>query len=122
LELLDRLTPTISELTQQIEREVEKYPAAQRLMTHPGVGALTALAYVLIIGEAARFESSKQISAYLGPGSGGRLQWGKASAGTISKQGSGLMRFFLVEAAQVMVRSDPEWRAKFFHLALRRGR
>jgi hypothetical protein len=32
------------------------------------------------------------------------------------------MRFLLVEAAQVTVRSDPEWRSKFFHLALRRGR
>jgi hypothetical protein len=38
------------------------------------------------------------------------------------KQGSGLMRFFLVEAAQVTVRSDPEWRSRFFHLAMRRGR
>jgi len=41
LELLDRLNPTITELTQAIEQEVEKYPEAQRLMTHPGVGALT---------------------------------------------------------------------------------
>jgi hypothetical protein len=32
------------------------------------------------------------------------------------------MCFFLVEAAQVRVRSDPEGRAKFSHLALRRGR
>ena len=56
LELLDRLNPTIAELTQAIEAEVEKYPAAQRLMTHPGVGALTALAFVLIIGEAERFQ------------------------------------------------------------------
>ena len=32
------------------------------------------------------------------------------------------MRFLLVEAAQVTVRSDPEWRSKFFHLAMRRGR
>jgi transposase len=47
LELLDRLNPTIAELSQTIEQEVEKYPAAQRLMTHPGVGALTALAFVL---------------------------------------------------------------------------
>src|SRR6201997_2984830 len=38
LELLDRLNPTIAELTQAIEREVEKYPEARRLMTHPGVG------------------------------------------------------------------------------------
>jgi transposase len=39
LELLDRLTPTIAELTQAIEQEVEKCPEAQRLQTHPGVGA-----------------------------------------------------------------------------------
>jgi hypothetical protein len=32
------------------------------------------------------------------------------------------MRFLLVEAAQVTVRSDAEWRNKFFHLAMRRGR
>jgi len=40
----------------------------------------------------------------------------------ISKQGSGLLRFFLVEAAQVTVRSEAEWRSKYFHLAMRRGR
>ena len=44
LDLLDRLNPSIAELTQAIEREVENYPAAQRLKTHPGVGVLTALA------------------------------------------------------------------------------
>ena len=60
LELLDRLNPTIAELTHEIEQEVEKYPAAQRLMTHPGVGALTALAFVLIIGDAERFGCGKQ--------------------------------------------------------------
>jgi len=59
LELTDRLNPTIAELTQAIEREVEKCPEAQRLRTHPGVGALTALAFVLIIGKAERFGSGK---------------------------------------------------------------
>jgi hypothetical protein len=38
LKLLDGLNPTIAELTQAIEQEVEKCPAAQRLRTHPGVG------------------------------------------------------------------------------------
>ncbi len=47
LELLDRLTPTIAELTAAIEQEMQRCPAAQRLQTHPGVGALTALAFVL---------------------------------------------------------------------------
>src|SRR5439155_7372553 len=36
LELLDRLNPTIAELSQAIEQEAEKCPEAQRLMTHPG--------------------------------------------------------------------------------------
>ena len=66
LELLDRLTPTIAELTQAIEQEAEKCPAAQRLRTHPGVGALTALAFVLILGRADRFQCGKQIASYLG--------------------------------------------------------
>ncbi len=51
LERLDGLNPMIAELNQAVEQEVEKCPAAQRWMTHPGVGPLTALAFVLIIGE-----------------------------------------------------------------------
>jgi transposase len=66
LEVLDRLTPTITELSQAIEQEAEKCPEAQRLMTHPGVGALTALAFVLIIGRADRFQCGKQVACYLG--------------------------------------------------------
>jgi transposase len=122
LELLDRMNPTIAELTQVIEQEVEKYPAAQRLMTHPGVGALTALAFVLIIGEAERFGCGKQIASYVGLVPAEDSSGERRRLGHISKQGSALLRFFLVEAAQVTVRSDPEWRSKFFHLAMRRGR
>ncbi len=66
LQLLGRLNPTISDLTQAIEQEVEKCPEARRLRTHPGVGALTSLAFVLIIGRPERFQCGKQIAAYLG--------------------------------------------------------
>src|SRR5947209_8196113 len=66
LELLDRLNPTIAALSQAIEQEVEKCPEAQRLMTHPGVGALTALAFVLIIGKPDRFPCGKQYASCLG--------------------------------------------------------
>ena len=45
LELLDRLNPTIEELTAAVEQEAKKRPEVLRLMTHPGVGPLTALAY-----------------------------------------------------------------------------
>jgi len=66
LELMDRLNPTIAELSRAIEQEVEKCPEARRLMTYPGVGALTALAFVLIIGNAEHFHSGKQVASYLG--------------------------------------------------------
>jgi transposase len=66
LELLDRLNPSIDELTAAVEQEAHKRPEALRLMTHPGVGPITALAYVLIIGTTARFPRGKQIGAYIG--------------------------------------------------------
>ncbi len=40
----------------------------------------------------------------------------------ISKQGNSLLRFLLVEAAQVTIRTDPDWRRQFLHLAMRRER
>jgi len=122
LELLDRLNPTIAELTQAIEQEVEKCAEAQRLMTHPGVGALTALGFVLIIGRTERFRCGKQIASYLGLVPSEESSGERRRLGHISKQGNSLVRFLLVEAAQVTVRSDPEWRSKYFHLAMRRGR
>jgi transposase len=122
LELLDRLNPTIAELSQAIEQEAEKHPAARRLLTHPGVGALTALAFVLIIGDAERFQCGKQVASYLGlvpleDSSGNRRRLGH-----ITKQGSSMLRFLLVEAAQVTARSLPQWRSKYVHLMMRRGR
>src|SRR6202040_3413459 len=122
LELLDRLTPTIADLTQAIEREVEKCPEAQRLQTHPGVGALTALAFVLIIGRADRFQCGKQIASYLGLVPSEESSGERRRLGHITKQGNSLLRFLLVEAAQIAVRCDPDWRRQFLHLAMRRER
>ena len=77
---------------------------------------------MLIIGTAERFQCGKQIASYLGlvpleDSSGNRRRLGH-----ITKQGSSMLRFLLVEAAQVTARSLPQWRSKYFHLAMRRGR
>src|SRR5438067_12349139 len=45
LELLDRLNPKIDELSTAIQQAAEQRPEVQRLMTHPGVGPITALAF-----------------------------------------------------------------------------
>jgi len=122
LELMDRLNPTIAELTQAVEHEAEKCPQAQRLRTHPGVGSLTALAFVLIIGKAERFSCGKQVASYLGLVPLEESSGNRRRLGHITKQGSSMLRFLLVEAAQVTVRSDPQWRSRYFHLMMRRGR
>jgi transposase len=122
LDLLDQLTPRIQELTRALEEEVEKRPVTRRLMTHPGVGPLTALAFELVIGTPERFGCGKQIASYVGLVPSEESSGDRRRLGHISKQGNALLRFLLVEAAQVTVRTQPQWRSKFFHLAMRRGR
>ncbi len=122
LRLLDQVDSTIVELTAAIETEAVKRPEVVRLMTHPGVGALTALAFVLIIGTPERFPTSKQISSYLGLVPTEESSGERRHLGHISKQGSTLLRFLLVAAAQITVRSDPDWRHRYLHLAMRRER
>jgi len=120
LELLDRMNPTIEELTAAVEREARKRPEVLRLMTHPGVGPLTALAFVLIIGTWERFSRGKQIGNYVGMIPSEDSSAGKQQLGHISKQGNSLLRFLLVEAAQAAARIHPDWRRRYVHLAMRR--
>jgi len=122
LELLDRMNPTIAELTAAVEQEAKKRPEVLRLMTHPGVGPITALAFVIIIMTPDRFPCGKQIGSYVGLIPCEDSSAGRQRLGHISKQGNALLRFLLVEAAQAAVRYDPDWRRRYLHLAMRRER
>jgi transposase len=122
LELLDRLHPMIEELTAAAEQEAKKRPEVARLMTHPGVGPPTALAYVLIVGNPNRFHRCKQIGNNVGMIPSEDSSGGKQRLGHISKQGNSLLRFLLVEAAQAAARNNADWRRTYLHLAMRRHR
>jgi transposase len=76
----------------------------------------------LVIGTPDRFHCRKQIASYVGLVPEENSSGNRRRLGHISKQGNVLLRFLSVEAAQVTVRSQAQWRSKFFHLALRRGR
>src|SRR5438128_5661057 len=89
-------------------------------MTHPGVGPLTALAFELVIGTPERFGCGKQIASYVGLVPSEESAGGRRRLGNISKQGNSLRRLLLGEAAQVPVRTDPDWRRRFLHVAMRR--
>jgi len=120
LELLDQLDPKIVELTAAVEHEAKKRPEVVQLMTHPGVGPITGLAYVLVIGTPERFPSGKQIGSYVGLIPCENSSAGRQRLGHISKQGNTLLRFLLVEAAQAAARCNPDWRRRYAHLMMRR--
>jgi transposase len=116
--LLDR---QMAELDVLIGEEVKKRPQALRLMTHPGVGPQTALATVLTLGDVNRFQHARQVAAYLGLVPSEHSSGGKQRLGHISKQGSALMRFLLVEAGQTAVRGDEELKRAYKRMWVRKG-
>jgi transposase len=121
LDLLDRLQPRIEELDQAVEAEAVRRPEAHRLMRQPGVGPVTALAFVLTLGPVERFRHSRQVVSYLGLNPREHSSGGCQRLGAISKQGNSLLRWLLVEAAQSAARFDPELRRQYQRLKFRRG-
>ena len=106
LELLDQLDPKIAELTAAVEQEAEKRPEVLLLMSHSGVGPITGLVYVLVIGTPDRFPCGKQLGSYTGLIPCEDSCAGKQRLGHISKQGNKLLRFLLGEAAQAAARCN----------------
>ncbi len=112
----------IVELDVLVRQEAEGREDARRLMTHPGVGPQTALAMVLTLGEVSRFASAGKVASYLGLIPGEYSSGNKQRLGHISKQGSSLMRFLLVEAGQTAVRGDEQLRRAYARLAAKKSR
>lgn len=106
-------------LYQQLDAHVDqlgdrvKYAAAQRsramlLMTHPGVGAVTALATDVFLGDPSRFADGKALASYVGMIPSEYSSGARQRLGALSKQGNPLLRFLWCEAALPAVRLDPE--------------
>jgi transposase len=122
LTMLDQLDVSIVDLNRAVLEEAQRRAEVLRLMTHPGVGAVVALAFLLVVGPVERFRRSKQVASYLGLNpreySSGS---GPQRLGSISKQGNSMVRWLLVEAAQTAARFDPELRRHYRHLKFRRA-
>jgi transposase len=115
LGLLDMLDQQIGKLDQAVQKAADEHPQAKLLMTQPGVGPNTALAFVLTIGDANRFRRGKQVASYLGLIPREESSGGRQKLGAITKQGNRLLRSLLVEAAQIAVRYDPQFRREYQH-------
>jgi transposase len=98
-----------------VERAAEEHPQARLLMTQPGVGPITSLAFVLTIGKVSRFQRGKQVASYLGLIPCEWTSGGRQRLGRINKQGNSFMRTLLVESVQTVNRLDPGFRKLYLH-------
>lgn len=121
-DLLATVRERIAALDAALEARAQADPRVQRLRTHPGVGRLTALAFVHTVEPVARFALSAQLAAYCGLDPQEHSSGDRVRMGSISKQGNRLLRHLLVEAAHVAVRpaQDEELRRFHHHLLARK--
>lgn len=113
LQLLSQLDAQIGELDEAVSCAAEQDAQARLLMTQPGVGPITALAFVLTIGDVRRFGHSGQVASYVGLIPREHSSGGRQRLGSISKQGNGFLRQLLVEAAQSACRYDEGFRKQY---------
>jgi transposase len=99
LQQIDELSLQIKAYDQRIVELAEKHPEIQRLTSVAGVGTLTALTFVLRLGNAERFAQSRDVAGYLGLRPKQRQSGARDPQLGISKSGNGYLRKLLVQCA-----------------------
>ncbi len=115
LQVLATLKPQIEELDAAVERAAYADGRARLLMTQPGVGPITSLAFVVTMGDVTRFANGKKVASYLGLIPTEHSSSRRRRLGAISKQGSPFLRMLLVESAQTVCRLDEGFRKQYQH-------
>ena len=121
-ELLDNLTARIKHIEQWLEEKATGDAKVQLLLTHKGVGLLSALAVAHTLGDVWRFPSSKEAFAYTGLDPLEQSSAGKVRYGSISKAGSSVLRHLLGQAMHVASRYDGQLKTFYQRLANRRSK
>lgn len=122
LALFTPLNQRIVETMLWLKEQAQGDQRISRLRTHPGIGLLTALGLVHTLEPVSRFRNQRKVAAYGGLEPMERSSAEKKRYLGISKAGSRLLRFLLVEAAQTAVKGDVELRRFYRRLESRRGR
>ncbi len=104
LALTDQLTRTIARYDREVQKLVQtRYPEVERLTQIKGVGALTGLAYVLVLEDARRFQRSRSVGAFLGLTSKKDQSGDDDPQRGITKAGDRLLRVLLMQGAQYIL-------------------
>jgi transposase len=116
-----RFEAEIEQLNQQVLEQADQRPTAGLLMTHPGVGPITALATDVFLGDPKRFRDGKALASYIGIIPRENSSGGRQRLGGLSKQGNPLLRFLWCEAAAHAVRRDRELRRFYRRKLVQKG-
>jgi transposase len=122
LSLADELSRRIVTVEQWLKAQAKSDTRVRRLQTHPGVGLLTSLCLVHTLGDLSRFSSTRKVAAYVGFDPVEHSSAERKVYGGISKAGSRLLRYLLVEAGQTACKHDQQLKQFYRQLVLRRGK
>jgi len=122
LELCDELSARILTVERWLKGQAKNDARVQRVQTHAGVGLLTSLCLVHTLGDVTRFASTRKVTAYVGLDVTEHSSAERKVYGGISKAGSRLLRYLLVEAGQTAARSDEHLRDFYQQVMKRRGK
>jgi transposase len=124
--LLGPTNEQLDEADARITALAHENPIVPRLRTVPGIGPITALAFVAALDDISRFANAHQVQAYLGLVPSEYSSGERQLRGRITKRGNARTRWLLVEAGWRVLRSnDPAaapLRAWADRVALRRGK
>jgi transposase len=118
--IFDELTAQIKVLETRLEKEAEEDERGKLLMTHPGIGPITATALIHTLGDVRRFRRKEEVVAFVGLDPLEKSSGEKRRIGSISKHGSRLVRHLLGQAAQAC--RDRRIRQFYSQVSRRRGR
>ena len=121
LSLVDEFSARIKSLDSWLAERANRDERVLRLQTHPRVGLLTSLAVVHALEPVSRFAGGRKVAAYVGLDPMEYSSGERQRFGSISKGGSRLLRYLLVEAAQISVRRDEGLKRFYLRLPRRRG-
>jgi transposase len=122
MQLMEPLNQQLLETMQWFKEQSKGDLRITRLRTHPGIGLLTALCVVHSLEPVGRFRNQRKVAAYAGFDPVERSSGERKHFLGISKAGSRLMRYLLVEAAHTAIRYDENLKRFYKRLAARRGR
>ena len=116
-----QLQKRIQELDKEVEAQARQRPQARRLLTHPGVGAVTALATEVFLGDPSRFATANQVASYIGMIPCEHTSGKRQRLGKLTKQGNSLLRYLWTEATMHAVGKDPELKRFYRRKLIQKG-